>query len=295
MIPFRRVYYRDAESYIKHLKETGELLGNYKIKREGDYILVPCTTGDERGDFERNEKIRLNHVGSFERIADFYVIKEREGWENVFDEIINKQKPRAIFLDRGVTGTERKRNVVRVYGTGPPQGIHKENGIRLMVNIEKAYYSPRLGGIRWHILSNVMKYKHDKVIDMYAGIGPISIILLKNDIKTFSFDINADAISLLKENFKMNHVNGNIALADSNSLASCFKDANQVIMNNPTQPKRISSEIINNFKRDTIIHFFIVKKKDEELDFANIKILENKEVHGYSPSLSLYYYLIQTI
>lgn len=295
MIPFKRVPSKDAEKHIRMLKDNGELIRGYRIKREGDYVLIPCTSGDELGDFEGTVIRRMEQVGSYERIADFYVIKEREGWERIADEIISKQNPRAIFLDRGVVGNERKRNVTRIYGTGPPEGIHRENGIRLLVNIEKAYFSPRLGGIRERLLFNVLEYKHEKVIDMYSGIGPISIILLKRGVKTFSFDINPFAIELLKHNFELNRVKGNYAVTDSNAISSCFTEADQIIMNNPTQSPDISFNIIGAFSSNTLIHYFLIDKKKSSLNFNKVDIIERIEVHGYSPSSSLFYYLLRKI
>jgi len=295
MIPFKRVPSKDAEKYIQMLKDNGELIRGYRIKREGDYVLIPCTSGDELGDFESTVIRRMEQVGSYERIADFYVVKEREGWERIADEIIRKQNPRAIFLDRGVVGNERKRNVTRIYGTGPPEGIHRENGIRLLVNIEKAYFSPRLGGIRERLLSNVLEYKHEKVVDMYSGIGPISIILLKRGVKTFSFDINPFAVELLKHNFELNRVKGNYAVTDSNAISSCFTKADQIIMNNPTQPPDISFNIIGAFSSNTLIHYFLIDKKESSLNFNKVEIIERREVHGYSPSSSLFYYLLRKI
>lgn len=295
MIPFKRVPSRDAEKYIYLLKERGELLKGYRIKRDGDYVLIPCKDGDEMGDFEKIVVNRMEQVGSYERIADFFVVKERDGWERIADEIINKQNPRAVFLDRGVIGNERKRDVTRIYGIGPPEGIHKENGIRLLVNIEKAYFSPRLGGIRERLLSNVLRYEHNNVVDMYAGVGPISIILLKKGVKTYSFDINSFAINLLKYNFEINGVKGNYAVTDSNAISSCFRNADQIIMNNPTQPIDISKEIIEGFSSGTIIHYFLIDKRDSSLPFIDVDILERREVHGYSPSSSLFYYLLRRI
>jgi len=295
MITFKRVPSKDAEKYIQKLKDKGELIRDYRIKRDGDYVLIPCTTGDEVGNFESTIKRRMEQIGSYERIADFYVVKEREGWERIADEIIRKQNPRAIFLDRGVVGSERKRNVARIYGTGPPEGIHRENGIRLLVNIEKAYFSPRLGGIRERLLSNVLEYKHDKVIDMYAGIGPISIILLKNGVRTISFDINPLAIELLRHNYELNKVKGNYAVTDSNAISSCFKGADQIIMNNPTQSIDISFNIIGGFSSNTLIHYFLIDKKESSLNLNKAEIIERREVHGYSPSSSLFYYLLKKI
>lgn len=295
VIPFRRIPEKEAENALREMKESGEIIKGYKIKREGNYVLIPSRNGQEYGEFEEVKSSKMIHRGSFERISDFFVIKEREGWEKIFQEIISKQHPRAVFLDRGVTGNERKRNVTRIYGIGPPEGIHRENGIRLFVNIENAYFSPRLAGMRSHLLSRALEFPHDLVVDMYAGIGPISILFLKHGIKTVSFDINPHAIEMLRYNMILNRVNGNYAVTDSNIISSCFRRADQIVMNNPTQSKEISSGVIGNFREGMLIHYFVIEEKSTETRFNRTEIIEKIEVHGYSPRSSLFYYLLRVI
>lgn len=289
-----RVLKQDAEKEIDRLRKKGEFLNGFRIKHEGEFVLVPVRHSDEEGEFEESHSKKMRHVGSFESIGDFYVIKRRDGWEAIMDEILLKRKPRAVFIDEGVFGRERRRKLTRVAGEGEPEGIVKENGIRMKVNVEKAYFSPRLASIRSHLLENVLKYEHKLVLDMYAGVGPISLLLLKNNINTISIDVNPFAIDLLSYNLRLNRLKGNPIIADSNSIAHCISP-NQVIMNNPTQDIGTSEEIVRRYGKGTVVHFFNLASKDFLIRWNFVDVLERREVHGFSPEDSLFYYLLRLI
>ncbi len=290
-VPYVKVHQSGAKKEIEKLKAAGELLNHYRIRREGEWVLIPVKHSDSTGDFEENVDSKMVHVGSFERIADFFVIKEREGWEKILEELKEKQSPRAIFLDNGVEGSFRIRKLKRIDGTGKPSGIHKENGFRYVVDLEKAYFSPRLAGLRREITESVQNSKSDGlIVDMYSGIGPISIPLLRGNSRVLSIDINPEAIRLLSQNTKLNKVRGWAMVANSNEIFECLKGTDQVIMNNPTQPLSVSQNIINRLREGTLIHLTHISNRRDDVGFEGVDVIQSKIVHGYSPSSSLNYF-----
>ncbi|MGC8562249.1 MAG: methyltransferase [Thermoplasmata archaeon] len=290
-VPYVKIHRSEANEAIATLRKGGELLARFKIRREGDWVLIPVRSSTLEDEFEENAKKKMEHVGSFEKISDFFVIKEREGWENVLDEIKEKQDPRAIFLDKGVEGQLRIRKLELIYGTGKPNGIVKENGLRYMVDLERAYFSPRLAGLRREITENCLKSSvSGLVVDMYAGVGPISIPLLKAGKKVLSVDVNPSAIELLSYNMKLNRTKGEILIADSNGIFECFKGVGQVIMNNPTQSLSVTNKVIQSMESGTIVHATYISGRVDVIEFDGTEILERKIVHGYSPSSSLFYF-----
>ena len=290
-VPYVKVHQSGAKKEIEKLKAAGELLNHYRIRREGEWVLIPVKHSDSTGDFEENVDSKMVHVGSFERIADFFVIKEREGWEKILEELKEKQSPRAIFLDNGVEGSFRIRRLKRIDGTGKPSGIHKENGFRYAVDLEKAYFSPRLAGLRREITESVQNSKSDGlIVDMYSGIGPISIPLLRGNSRVLSIDINPEAIRLLSQNTKLNKVRGWAMVANSNEIFECLKGTDQVIMNNPTQPLSVSQNIINKLREGTLIHLTHISNRRDDVGFEGVDVIQSKIVHGYSPSSSLNYF-----
>ncbi|MEM0168164.1 MAG: methyltransferase [Thermoplasmatales archaeon] len=280
-----------AKDEIVKLRREGKIRPGYRIMKDGDSVLIPVFESEEFAEFEERKNDNMEHVGSFDRIADFFIIRKREGWERILSEIIRKQKPRAVFLDHGVEGKLRIRNLKLVYGSGFPIGIHKENGFRYMVDLNKVYFSPRLSTLRRIIVGRITSSREKSlIVDMYAGVGPISIPLSKNGIRVVSVDINPDAIRLLRENSKLNHTSPEIILGDSYLLSYCWRNASQVVMNNPTQPLDITLDILNQFNKGVIVHLTHIESKDRPLTLHGWNVLEKVIVHGYSPSSSLVYY-----
>ncbi len=293
-VPYVKVLQSEAEEEIKRLRRNNQILREFKIRRAGDFVLIPVRDSETVGEFEENEKKTMGRVGSFERISDFFIIKGREGWEKIMEEIEIKQSPRAIFLDEGVAGPYRIRKLRRIYGTGKPAGIYRENGLRFLVDLERAYFSPRLAALRKRIVDNCVRDSREGlIVDMYAGIGPIVIPLLKAKRNVVAIDINPEAIKLLVENLKINKVSGQILIADSNSIYQCIKGVEQLIMNNPTQPIETTQKIIDSLNPGAFAHLTHISKREEKIHFRGVETLEVREVHGYSPSSSLFYYRLR--
>jgi len=293
-VPYIKVERSEAKKEIDKLKTKGELLRDYKIRKEGNWVLIPVKNSVEKGEFEENVRNKMEHVGSFERVSDFFVIKEREGWQKILEEIEKKQSPRAVFLDRGVEGSFRIRKLKRILGSGDPTGVHKENGFRYFVDLERAYFSPRLAGLRREITESCLRSsKSGLIVDMYAGVGPISIPLLKGKMRVVSVDVNPDAVKLLVQNMKLNRVHGEALIADSNKIHDCFRGVEQVIMNNPTQSLSVTQKVIYSLMAGTIVHTTHISNRLESVDFKGVEILERKVVHGYSPSSSLFYFRLE--
>ena len=78
--------------------------------------------------------------------------------------------------------------------------IHREYGCRYKVDLAKAYFTPRLSTERSRILSWIKE--GDTIIDMFAGVGPYSILLAKSKkpSNVIAIDKNPDAVYYLKEN-----------------------------------------------------------------------------------------------
>jgi tRNA (guanine37-N1)-methyltransferase len=108
--------------------------------------------------------------------------------------------------------------------------IHKENGIRLKIDINKAYFSPRLQTERQRVIEQVKP--GETVIDMFCGVGPYSIAIAKKAREVYAIDHNPAAIKLLKENIKLNKVTNVKALkGDALELIKTLPKADRIIMN----------------------------------------------------------------
>lgn len=118
---------------------------------------------------------------------------------------------RTVLAKAGaVSGTYRLREFNFIAGEQKTQSLHKEHGCSYFVDVTKAYFSPRLSHEHNRVASLVQS--GEIVVDLFAGIGPFSVLIAKKhpDAKVYGVDINADAVALLERNARLNRVENRV-------------------------------------------------------------------------------------
>lgn len=105
-----------------------------------------------------------------------------------------------------VSGDYRLRQLEFVLGERRTETIHKEYGCIFKIDLEKAYFSPRLSYERLRIAKLIQP--GEVVLNMFAGVGCYSICIAKHSepLKVYSVDINPVAFHFLRENSMLNRV-----------------------------------------------------------------------------------------
>jgi tRNA (guanine37-N1)-methyltransferase len=224
-----RVPRAEGERMRRRLLESGLLRPGLPIAREGEDLWLPLTgpPGElattfrvEEHDFvplddERARSYReLVDLGvaleqklprSFDVVGDVVLVRlprELAPYGEVIGEALLRFVPgaRIVAEDRGVHGTARLRELRRLAGTGGFRTVHRENGLELRVDLERAYFSPRLA--REHALVASQGRAGERVLDLCAGIGPFALGLARSvpDLRAVAVDSNPEATRLLTEN-----------------------------------------------------------------------------------------------
>lgn len=105
-----------------------------------------------------------------------------------------------------VSGDYRLRELEFVLGERKTETLHREYGCIFKIDLDKAYFSPRLSYERLRIAKLIQP--GEIVLNMFAGVGCYSIFIAKHSepMKVYSIDINPVAIHLLRENIRLNRV-----------------------------------------------------------------------------------------
>src|SRR5438309_10906401 len=143
---------------------------------------------------------------------------------------------RSVYAKSGeVSGAERIRPLRYIAGENRTHTIHKEYGCLFKVDLSKAFFSPRLSTEHQRVAQ--MVEEDERVIDMFAGVGPFSILIAKRlgDVRVEAIDANPQAIQLLRENARANKV--------ESKVHANLGDAREVIQKELTQ---IASRVIMN-------------------------------------------------
>ena len=256
----------------------------------------------------------LGFVPHYEVIGDIALIETDEmEAEKIAESLLKVHSHITTVLGAitPVTGEYRIREFRVIAGKEKTETIHREHGCRYVVDLAKAYFTPRLGTERSRILFQIKP--GDVVVDMFAGVGPFSIqIAKKTKAKIYSFDLNPDAYDLLLENIRLNNLENQIIpynidvhelLDQSYELGRSLKhEADRIIMNLPESSLNFldiacfllkeSGGIIHNYQFSEKPN--PIKKAIENLEAKlegthyNIdNILDSKIVKNFSPKSDL--------
>jgi len=172
----------------------------------------------------------LNELYSgFDIVGDIALIKIPDSLQAkrklIGQTILQKIKPvKVVLMQSGpVSGEYRIRELEHIAGEDRTSTIYKEHSCTFLVDVAKAYFSPRLSTERLRI-SKLVK-EGERVLNMFAGVGIYSIIIAKVQPKcgTVSIEINPDAHKSAIENAMINKV--------SQRVTAILGDAKEVIKN----------------------------------------------------------------
>jgi tRNA (guanine37-N1)-methyltransferase len=181
---------------------------------------------------------------SFDVIGDIAVIEvpqESGSLKTLFAEAIlqvHKGVKTVLCKTGAVDGRFRVRTYEHVLGEVRTVTTHKEHGCQYFLDVTKAYFSPRLATEHLRVASQVSV--EEVVVDMFASIGPFSILIAKKTgARVHAIDANPDAVEFMRANCKLNKVGQLVEplLGDARDiiLRNLRGIASRVIMNLPSE------------------------------------------------------------
>ncbi|MBD3353917.1 MAG: hypothetical protein GF364_20710 [Candidatus Lokiarchaeota archaeon] len=211
-----------------------------------------------------------------------------------------------------VKGEFRIREYELIAGMDNPITLHKENGCKFELNIEKMFFTPRLVTERKRV-SKLDYGENSIVLDCFAGVGPFSIqICANNNVTIYSCEKNPEAIQYLKNNIQLNKkkLKGEIYpylgdfhnFKDSEQGKSIYGNVDTIIMNLPERNLEFIKDIRPFIKKNGTILIIYLFCEDPEPIPRGISQLENflaakdlrvsqirnkQNVKNYSPNVSL--------
>jgi len=169
------------------------------------------------------------------------------------------------------SGTFRTRTFDTIAGTGSTETVYHEFSNPLRLDVASVYFSPRLSHERMRVASQVNE--RERVIDMFAGVGPYSILIAKTQPSSmvYSIDINPEAFRYLRENVLLNHVADRVVpiLGDARKIvARSLKNvADRVIMNLPSESSHFMDVALGALQRSGgVIHYYAFASRDETVE-----------------------------
>lgn len=215
---------------------------------------------------------------SFDIIGNIAVLSEKtKNVDKVAKELIKKFKNiKTVAIKTGIHhGKFRLQKTKILAGKKTKKTLYKENNCTFKLNIDKTYFSPRLGNERLRITRLVKE--GESVLVMFSGIGiyPIEIAKLSKAKEVFGVEINPAAHKFAEENVNLNKVKRvNLFLGDVKQVLPRIKKSfDRIIMPLPRDAGSYLDFAIKKLKPKGVIHFYDFQKEEDipEKSISGIK------------------------
>lgn len=304
--------------FIKVKKIVAQKVKEYLLKNnlfdkkgkhivEGDSILFPVVNEFDYPDSEfikKEQKIEVKK--DFKEIIKENLTEEEQGYlKTAFDqigtiailEIDEELKEKEQFIAKTLIesnpniltvlkkashhgGVFRTQDMQYLAGIETKETITKENGIKLKINVEEVYYSPRLSTDRKRIMQQIKP--GEKILCMFSGAAPYPITFAKNTEakEIIGIEINPKGHELGLENIKLNKVN-NVKLLNGDvtkiipELQAQEENLSfdRILMPLPKSAEDFLDAAISVARKDTIIHFYdFLNEADFEEAYEKVRI-----------------------
>jgi len=284
-----RVPKSTGEEKRREFLKEGLLDTGLVLRTDGDDLLLPVREsreGCERAVFEelpeRPDLPRHDLIGGIAVILD-------PGSEGA--ELLLHSRPsiHTVLSPEGpVEGEFRTRRFTVAAGEPTTRTRYTEYGFRFEIDLSEAYFSPRLSGERQRVLA--LMNEGERVLDMFAGVGPFAITLAGRAGVVYAADINPGAVSLMMKNIPLNRVRNVLPLlADAGRLADILPSGfDRVVMNLPFGAVRFLETAIALCRPGGTIHLYAMVGGEGALTRTlrekRCRIIGERVVHTYSPS-----------
>ena len=274
------------------INASGELDPKYKFRSLEDALVDELPANIMESIPKSYDVIGKIAIVEFDRFNTLNIDKSSFYKKEVAKAIVKVNKGVEVVYEKKseVKGKYRLKELQLIFGEDNSETIHKENNCTFKLDVKKTYFTPRLVFERKRL--SLLKFaKNQIIVDMFAGVGPISIQIAKsNGVKIYSFDVNPTAYKFLIENVKLNKLEGEILAYyidvvdltnSSNELGFNLKSkVDRIIMNLPEQSiNYIDIACFLMKKTGGILHFyqFCEKPNPIEKGIENLRIKLNEE------------------
>lgn len=315
-----------GEKAISAVARLGLLNKDLKVLKVEAYLLVPlrekpseeqaANIRGEIGEFEvlissfpkrekqtkslidfLEDKLPPHLLASLPRSIDFVgdvaileIPDELEGCKKLVGEAVLKafKRVRSVLAkSSAVKGDYRVREYELIAGSASTETMHKEHGCKYFLDPRKVYFSPRLSYEHYRVASQVAE--GETVVDMFAGVGPFSILIAKirEKVTVYSIDINPDAVKYLERNIYANNVHGKVIpfLGDAREIIESRLRgvADRVIMNLPEKAIEYVDAACTALKSSGgVIHYYEIAGGSDVLERVKRRLIEAIEGSGKS-------------
>lgn len=303
-----KVPLKDAEKWKAYLSDTDGFDTRYRFKKDKNFIYFPVKEKFKvlKGNVEfvdvdlENTKVpgtlRDNLSGKLSKtemdfvktahdiigtIAILEIPKDLEHHEKLIAETLLKtnKNVKTVLKKAAIhEGTFRTQKMEYLAGINTKETFYKENGATMKIDVEKVYFSIRLGNERKRIMKIVEP--GEDILIMFSGAAPYPVVLSKNTEARYilGIEINPDGHKYGLENIRLNKCkNIELICGDVHDIAPMLakkaEKFDRIIMPLPKTADEFLDDALMLSKKGTLIHFYDFLD-DKNFDEAKKKIMD---------------------
>ena len=208
---------------------------------------------------------------SYDTIGDIVILKfpkdvKQSDKKKVALSILKERSSVHTILEKTEKVKGRLRTLTTKFLTGEKtkETIHRESGCSFKLNIDTCYFSPRLSNERLEIAKEIKM--SDKVLVMFSGVGPFTIVLAKiaKPRKVVSIELGKECTRYARDNVKLNrllNMNIEILQGDVKKVVPKLKEKfDKIIMPRPQLKETFLAEAFQLLKKEQSFSIMILKK-----------------------------------
>ena len=218
-------------------------------------------------------------ISAFDQIGEIIIVR-------IPDSLLSKKKiigetllndvkiVRSVFYQASaVEGDFRTRNLEIIAGEDNTETEYREFGCKFIVDVENAFFSPRLSTERDRIANLIQE--GEIMTNMFAGVGMFSIIAAKKKKCTvYSLDINPIASELCERNIKLNKLAGEVISINGDATQTINEQlvdkSDRTLMLLPERSDEFLESAIKTTKDGGIIHYYSHIHADKKSDAGKL-------------------------
>lgn len=156
------------------------------------------------------------------------------------------------------SGTYRVPQIKVIAGDDRKETVHRENGVRLKLDVEQAYFSTRTANERLRIVNLVEQ--GERILVMFSGIAPLPCVIGKNTdaLEIVGVEINPVGHEYGLENIKLNKLK-NVTLYNGDVreiVPTLDGDFDRILMPLPMNAEEFLDVALGKIKSGGIIHLY---------------------------------------
>ena len=237
---------------------------------------------------EENDQL----ISAFDQIGDIIIVRIPDSLvakKQVIGKTLLEQVSTAnsvFYQSSPVEGDFRTRQLEVIAGEDKTQTEYKENGCKFIVDVEKAFFSPRLSTERERIAGLVEE--GEVIINMFGGVGMFSLLAAKNTACTvYNIDLNPVASQLCKENAQINKLKGEVISLNGDATQIINEQlvgkADRILMLLPERSDEFLDSALHGLKNKGVIHYYShihADKKQDAVKLSEEHFLSINKIHA---------------